>query len=251
MGNKHCSYLVALVMCSGLAEAFAQEASSLNFFTQLQDKLNCEQIIDSPGSTMTAPSVLSYAEWLKARVAFLEPADQLCKKDVLIEKPPIPKEAEPYVATLKMAFAAQGMPEELIWLAEAESSFNPDARSSEGAAGLFQLMPDTAKSLGLSVWWPDDRLNAEKSAPAAAKYLKSMHERFKDWKLALAAYNAGPGRVERLMQEHNACTFEDVSSWLPTQTQSFVLKIEALLQKREGLTLSELAAPINMPSQLE
>ena len=74
---------------------------------------------------------------------------------------------------------------------EAESSYNPTALSPKGAYGLGQLMPDTAARLGVN---PDDpRQNLE----GGARYLRMMYERFGDWRLALAAYNAGPGAVEQ------------------------------------------------------
>jgi len=67
---------------------------------------------------------------------------------------------------LRAAFTAEGVPPELAWLAEAESSLNPDARSPVGAKGLFQFMPDTAHALGLGTMLPDERANPEKSARA-------------------------------------------------------------------------------------
>ena len=100
---------------------------------------------------------------------------------------------------LKPVFADEQAPSELVWIAEVESSFDPQARSPAGAAGLFQLMPATARRFGLKTWPLDQRLNPEKSARAAAKYLDYLHGRFKDWRLALAAYNAGEGTVQKLL----------------------------------------------------
>ena len=119
----------------------------------------------------------------------------------------------------------------------------PPARSPAGAAGLYQLMPQTARSLGLALKPADERLNAEKNAGAAAKYLKYLHGRFKDWRLALAAYNAGEGNLSTLMTRHKARTFDDVSRRLPAETQLYVPKIEATLWKREGVRLASLPAP--------
>ena len=89
-----------------------------------------------------------------------------------LSKRPIPGPAQALVPRLKPIFRSVGVPAELIWLAEVESSFDPKARSPKGAAGLFQLMPSTARSLGLSTWPFDERLNVESNAGAAAKYLR-------------------------------------------------------------------------------
>ncbi len=128
-------------------------------------------------------------------------------------------------------------------MAEVESSFNPKARSPVGAAGLFQLMPATAKQNGLSLFPRDERLQPEKNARAAAQYLKYLHGRFGDWRLALAAYNAGEGRVQRLLQKHKARTFDRIATRLPAETQMYVPKIEATLLRREGLSLAALKGP--------
>jgi membrane-bound lytic murein transglycosylase D len=140
---------------------------------------------------------------------------------------------------LKPVFAAQGVPPELVWLAEVESSFNPSARSPVGAAGLFQLMPPTAKSLGLAAR-PDERLDPAKSAGAAARYLKYLHGKFNDWPLALAAYNLGEGRLQKLLERYRVRTFDQVATHLPAETQMYVPRIDAVLQRREGLTLAKL-----------
>jgi membrane-bound lytic murein transglycosylase D len=130
---------------------------------------------------------------------------------------------------------AEGVPPELAWLAEAESSLNPQARSPVGAKGLFQFMPETAKSMGLSTFLPDERTHPEKSARAAARYLRTLHGRFGNWALALAAYNAGEGRVSRTLAKHGAKSFTAIADALPAETRMYVPKVCALIAMRAGV----------------
>jgi membrane-bound lytic murein transglycosylase D len=165
-------------------------------------------------------------------------------RDVLarsLSKRESPKLADRYVSRLKPVFAAFGVPEELVWVAEVESSFDVQAQSPVGAAGLFQLMPITAKSQGLVVGDRDERLHPEKSARGAASYLRHLKDRFGDWRLALAAYNAGEGRVQRLLDQTKGKTFDDIAAKLPAETQLYVPKVEAIVRRREGKTLAALA----------
>lgn len=251
------------------------------FFEQLEKKLNNEYVLDLAAFKPTAQKLLPildsyeetapYADWLRSRLDYMEAADQMrkltpvpkvepgkpakplpnptpeLKKKVwtkMIESRPIPPKAAPYVKMLKPLFAEQGLPEALVWLAELESAFNPKARSPVGAAGLYQFMPPTAKWLGLSTFLPDERLDPEKSARAAARYLKYLHGRFKDWKLVLAAYNLGEGRLRGVMEKQQAKTFEAVAARLPAETQMYVPKFAAILLKREGVSLEKLSAPM-------
>jgi len=86
-----------------------------------------------------------------------------------------------------------GIPENLFLnLVKAESNFNPKAVSSKGARGLCQLMPDTARMLGVK-----NVFDVDENLEAGAKYLKMLYKKYKNWKLALAAYNAGSGAVDR------------------------------------------------------
>ena len=134
---------------------------------------------------------------------------------------------------LKKIFAAEGVPEHLVWLAEVESSFDQNALSRTGAVGLFQLMPDTAVRFGLQLKPLDERKLPEKSARAAAQYLKLLHQQFGCWALALAAYNAGEGLVERAMQDYNLSTFDELSPYLPQETQLYVPRVLAVASVRE------------------
>lgn len=205
-----------------------------------------------------------YAVWLKAHLPDFEVAQQLRDQVSatatnklrlpppspelqrkawvrVIESRPIPAAASKHLPRLKQIFAEERVPRELAWLAEVESSFNPDAQSPVGAAGLFQLMPTTARSLDLSVGLlRDDRYDPEQNARAAARYLRELYRRFGDWRLALAAYNCGPSRVAELLKKHRTKTYDGIRAFLPVETQMYVPKFEATLRKREGLKLESL-----------
>lgn len=155
---------------------------------------------------------------------------------------PAPGNAAALMPRLRAAFAAEGVPPELAWVAEAESSLNPAARSPVGAKGLFQLMPDTAHTLGLGTFLPDERFDPDKSARAAARYLKTLHGKFGEWPLALAAYNAGEGRVSRALASRHARDFAGVASSLPAETRMYVPKVCALIATRTGVTPDRIGA---------
>ena len=140
-------------------------------------------------------------------------------------------------------FTSEKVPPELIWIAEVESSFDPDAESPAGAAGLFQLMPPTARQYGLRSWPFDQRYQVEPSARAAAQHLRSLHKQFGNWQLVVAAYNAGGGRVGGLLRKYKATTYDQIAAKLPAETQMYVPKVEAALLRREGVKLSELPPP--------
>jgi membrane-bound lytic murein transglycosylase D len=142
---------------------------------------------------------------------------------------------------LKPIFAAQKVPPELVWVAEVESSFDRRAESPAGAAGLFQLMPDTAKRFGLSLWPRDQRFQTESSATASARYLKYLINRFQDWRLALAAYNAGEGTVQNLLDRYKTRSYDDIAKHLPAETQLYVPRVEAVVWRRERAKLEQLS----------
>ncbi len=156
---------------------------------------------------------------------------------------PAPANAAKLMPRLRAAFVAEGVPAELAWLAEAESSLNPAARSPVGAKGLFQFMPATAKAMGLGTFLPDDRTDPDKSAHAAARYLKQLHGKFGSWPLALAAYNAGEGRVRRTLTARGAKDFAGIANSLPAETRMYVPKVCALVATRAGVSPEKIPAP--------
>ena len=159
---------------------------------------------------------------------------------------PAPASAAALVPRLKEVFRDEGVPSQWVWLAEVESSMNPAARSPVGAAGLFQFMPATAERFGLSTSPRDERLVPERSARAAAKYLKLLHKQFDSWPLALAAYNAGEGRVSRTLKSKKAKTFEAIEDALPLETQMYVPKVMATVALRENVDPATLPGPSAM-----
>ena len=181
-----------------------------------------------PKSTQPAPKE---PESTVTRREYVRDTDIWSKR--LAGRPP-PKRAARLVPSLKKIFSAQGVPPELVWMAEVESTFNSTAKSPAGAVGLFQLMPATAEYLGLQVKPEDQRLDPTRNSRAAARYLNTLHNRFKDWPLAIAAYNGGEGRVSKLLSANGASDFEGIADHLPGETQMYVPKVLATIRHREG-----------------
>jgi membrane-bound lytic murein transglycosylase D len=125
------------------------------------------------------------------------------------------------VATLKQ----EGVPQDLIYLAQAESGFHPLAVSRVGARGIWQFMGSRARGYGLSHnMWVDDRQDPEKSTRAAAHHLKDLYNQFGDWYLAMAAYNSGPGTVQAAVKRTGYADFWELyrRNVLPKETRNYV-----------------------------
>jgi peptidoglycan lytic transglycosylase D len=131
------------------------------------------------------------------------------------------------VATLKQ----EGIPQDLIYLAQAESGFHPLAVSRVGARGIWQFMASRARGYGLSHnMWVDDRQDPEKSTRAAAHHLKDLYNQFGDWYLAMAAYNSGPGTVQAAVKRTGYADFWELyrRNVLPKETRNYVPIILAM-----------------------
>lgn len=118
-----------------------------------------------------------------------------------------------------------GMPLELQYLPVIESAINPNAVSRAGATGLWQFMPATAKGLGMEVSsLVDERRAARESSHNAARYLKQLYDIYGDWSLAIAAYNCGPGNVNKARRRAGKpdADFWEIYNYLPSETRGYV-----------------------------
>lgn len=123
------------------------------------------------------------------------------------------KRSEQYLSYARKVFRSRGMPEELAYLAIVESGYRVDAKSPVGAAGAWQFMPYTGMKYGLNQdWWMDERLDPYKSTEAAADYLQKLYGDFNDWPTAIAAYNAGEGKISRAKKGTGGRNFYEVKA---------------------------------------
>jgi len=126
---------------------------------------------------------------------------------------------------IKEIFKEEGIPEELIYMAHVESLFKYNAYSRASARGMWQFMSGTAKLYGLKVnWWIDERLDPIKSTRVAARYLKYLYEEFEDWYMVMAAYNVGPGRIQRVLRKHGKMDYWTLVNrkLIPRETRNHV-----------------------------
>ena len=137
-----------------------------------------------------------------------------------------------YLPAIRQVFAAEGIPKDLAYVALVESAFKTGALSRAKAKGVWQFMPATGREYGLNQdWWVDERSNPEKATRAAARYLKALHQMFGDWSLALAAYNAGPGKVARGIGRYKTNDYWSLrrTRALKRETKNYVPMIHAAI----------------------
>ena len=136
-----------------------------------------------------------------------------------------------YLDMISRIFREEGVPQDLVFLAQAESGFQPLALSRMGARGMWQFMPWDGTHAGLQRnWWVDERQDPEKATRAAARLLKDLYNQFGDWYLAMAAYNSGPGTVQRAVQRTGYADFWELyrRNVLPGETRNYVPIILAM-----------------------
>ena len=136
-----------------------------------------------------------------------------------------------YRAMIESTLKKEGLPLDLIYLAQAESAFKPRAVSSMGARGIWQFMPYSGELYGLHrTYWVDQRDNPEAATEAAAETLRDLYQTFGDWYLAMAAYNSGPMNVARAVERTGYADFWELQrrNALPAQTKDYVPIILAL-----------------------
>ena len=136
-----------------------------------------------------------------------------------------------YREMISRVLREEGVPQDLIYLAQAESAFQPLALSRAGARGIWQFVPWRGNEYGLKrSWWVDERQDPEKATRAAAQHLRDLYGLFGDWYLAMAAYNCGPGNVQKGVERTGYADFWELyrRNVLPRETKNYVPIILAL-----------------------
>jgi membrane-bound lytic murein transglycosylase D len=136
-----------------------------------------------------------------------------------------------YREMISRVLKEEGVPQDLIYLAQAESAFQPLALSRAGARGIWQFVPWRGNEYGLKrSWWVDERQDPEKATRAAAQHLRDLYGLFGDWYLAMAAYNCGPGNVQKGVERTGYADFWELyrRNVLPRETKNYVPIIVAL-----------------------
>ena len=160
-----------------------------------------------------------------------------------------------YKAMIEQTLKQEGVPQDLIYLAQAESGFQPLALSRAGARGMWQFMAQSGQLYGLERnWWVDDRQDPVKSTQAAARHLKDLYSQFGDWYLAMAAYNSGAGTVQHAVERTGYADFWELykRGVLPHETQNYVpiIVAETIMAKNPEQYGLERVAP-EPPPQLD
>lgn len=242
-----------LILCAFLAGSYISIArTNIRIFTDMQTNgdTTVEKLI--PPTTeaveITTPVVIkdlfipdnssaTAAPKLNPRaVSFVADYMEKNSKDMLDMK----SWALPYFNMIDAVMVQHGLPRELKYLAVIESELKSGAKSWAGAVGPWQLMPGTAITLGLKVNRKvDERRNYMKSTHAAARYLKDLYATYGDWLLVIAAYNAGPGSVQKAISRSKSRNFWDLQYFLPAETRSHVKKFigtHYIFEGQGGLT---------------
>ncbi|HYL10875.1 MAG TPA: LysM peptidoglycan-binding domain-containing protein [Candidatus Acidoferrales bacterium] len=136
-----------------------------------------------------------------------------------------------YRDMIQRVFREEGIPLDLMYLAQAESGFKPLALSKASARGMWQFMAFTGRLYGLQhTWWVDERQDPEKATRAAARHLRDLYEKFGDWYLAMAAYDSGEGNVQKAVERTGYADFWELykRNVLPRETRNYVPIILAL-----------------------
>jgi membrane-bound lytic murein transglycosylase D len=142
-----------------------------------------------------------------------------------------------YRPMMARVFREEGLPEWLLAVGLVESGYSTSALSPKGALGIWQFIPATARRFGLQVDGDlDERTHPERSTRAAARYLRTLYDLFGDWRLAIAAYNAGEARVARGIRRTGVRDFDVLVArgLLPRETTDYVPKVLAAARSLES-----------------
>jgi membrane-bound lytic murein transglycosylase D len=159
-----------------------------------------------------------------------------------------------YNDMIRRVLRQEGVPQDLIYLAQAESAFQPAAVSRAGARGLWQFMPFRGEEYDLDRnYWVDERSDPEKATRAAARHMRDLYDMFGDWYLVMAAYNSGPMNVVKAIERTGYADFWDLQRLhaLPKQTQNYVPIIIAMALVAKAPALYGVQVAPEKPAQVD
>ena len=159
-----------------------------------------------------------------------------------------------YEPMIRRVLAEEGVPQDLIYLAQAESAFQPQAVSRSGARGIWQFMPYRGEQYDLERnYWIDERSDPEKATHAAAQHLRDLYGMFGDWYLVMAAYNSGPLNVSRAIERTGYADFWELQrrKALPKETENYVPIILALALVAKAPAMYGVHVDAEKPAQVD
>lgn len=203
------------------------EAAPLPFKPPFSDTLKTASFDSLLVKPFLVPKIDLNRQAFKFAKAYVKKEDEFLQK-MKIKSPS-------YFTSIEAVLCRYDVPQQLKYLAIVESELRATAKSRVGAMGLWQLMPVTARELGLKVSGKnDERTHAQRSTIAAAKYLKSLHTEFGDWLLVLAAYNSGPGTVLKAIKKAGSRNFWVLQQYLPAESRGHVKRFISIHYFFEG-----------------
>jgi membrane-bound lytic murein transglycosylase D len=159
-----------------------------------------------------------------------------------------------YQDMIRQVLREEGVPQDLMYLAQAESAFMPEAVSRSGARGIWQFMPYRGEEYDLSrSYFVDERSDPEKATRAAARHMRDLYGMFGDWYLVMAAYNSGPLNVARAIERTGYADFWELKRLgaLPQETQNYVPIIIAITLVAKDPALYGVQVDAQKPPQVE
>lgn len=198
-------------LASGNSEGKEYNMDSVHFQSNVPDKVFIQRLSD-----MNSYITLPYNETVRNYILLY--ADKMpTKMSQMLGL------AQYYFPIFEATFSKYGIPQELKYMAVIESALNPTARSRAGAYGMWQFMYNTARLYGLEInSYVDERLDVEKAADAAARYLRDSYGLFGDWNLAISSYNCGAGNVNKAIRRSGSREFWKIYDYLPRETRGYV-----------------------------
>jgi membrane-bound lytic murein transglycosylase D len=203
---------ISVVFIIFYAFSFCTQAATPDVWKVLRQQLTLNHDVHRP-------EVQAQLRWLMTHPNYL---GQLAK-------------AEPYIYHIVTEIKRRHLPGEIALIPMIESSFDPFAYSGAGAAGLWQLMPETSNDLGIKRdWWADERRSIGPSTDAALNYLAYLNKFFNgNWLLAFAAYDCGEGTMSRIIKSSSQASHQQVYFWslsVPQETRAYIPRLLALAE---------------------